>query len=178
MTHEFDRARVVHDEGGSWLCLHVKNAPMARVECEQMKKGKLYCAEVKRKYDKRSGRANAYLWQMLGKLAAVLGMKRDEVYRSYIPEVGDNYRLVPYANEQQRDLIANLWEKQGLGWVTQDCNGGLLMCYYGSSTYNTVQMGRLIDMIVQDCKEQGIETEPESTVLGWLAKWKPEERGV
>ena len=49
MTHEFDRARVIRDESGNWLCLHVKNAPMARVECEQMKEGKLYSAEVKRK---------------------------------------------------------------------------------------------------------------------------------
>ena len=44
MTHEFDRARVVRDESGNWLCLHVKNAPMARVECEQMKEGSLYTA--------------------------------------------------------------------------------------------------------------------------------------
>ena len=38
--------------------------------------------------------------------------------------------------------------------------------------------GTLINLIVQDCKEQGIETEPESTVIGWLSKWKPEEREV
>ena len=30
--------------------------------------------------------------------------------------------------------------------------------YYGSSTYDTRQMSRLIDLVVQDCKEQGIET--------------------
>ena len=81
MTHEFDRAQVVRDESGNWLCLHVKNAPMARVECEQMKEGKLYCAEVKRKYDKRSGRANAYAWICMSKLAAALRMKREDVYR-------------------------------------------------------------------------------------------------
>ena len=178
MTHEFDRAQVVRNDLGSWLCLHIKNAPMARVECEQMKEGKTYTAEVKKKYDKRSGRANAYAWACMGKLAAKLGIKREEVYRQYIPEIGENYRLVPYVNGQQRDFIADLWSKQGLGWVTQDCNGGLLMCYYGSSTYDTLQMGRLINLIVQDCKEQGIETEPESTVIGWLSKWKPEEREV
>lgn len=60
MTHEFDRAQVVHNDLGNWLCLHIKNAPMARVECEQMKEGKTYTAEVKKKYEKRSGRANAY----------------------------------------------------------------------------------------------------------------------
>lgn len=24
MTHEFDRARVIRDEDGNWLCLHIK----------------------------------------------------------------------------------------------------------------------------------------------------------
>ena len=113
-------------------CVRTPPAPMARVECEQMKEGKTYTAEVKRKYDKRSGRCNAYAWSLMGKLAAKLGIKREEVYRQYIPEIGDNFRLVPYVNGQQRDFI----------------------------------------------KEQGIETEPESTVIGWLSKWKPEERGV
>ena len=177
MTHEFDRARVIRDESGSWLCLHIKNAPMARVECEQMKEGKVYCAEVKRKYDRRTGQANRYAWSLMGKLAAALKMKREDVYRGYIPDVGDNFRAVPYANLQQRDLIAELWKRQGLGWVTEDTSG-FLLCYYGSSTYDTKQMARLIELIVQDCKEYGIETEPESTVFGWLAKWKPEERGV
>lgn len=178
MTHDFDAAKVIHNDLGNWLCLRIKNAPMARAEVDQMQASRRYCAEIKRKYDKRSGRANAYAWSLMSKLAAKLGIKREEVYCQYIPEIGENYRLVPYVNGQQRDFIADLWSKQGLGWVTQDCNGGYLLCYYGSSTYNTLQMGRLINLIVQDCKDQGIETEPESTVIGWLAKWKPEERGV
>ena len=32
------------------------------------------------------------------------------------------------------------------------------MLYYGSSTFDTKQMSRLIDNIVQDCKAVGIET--------------------
>ena len=63
MTHEFDRAQVVHNDLGNWLCLHIKNAPMARVECEQLKEGKTYTAEVKKKYDKRSLDANAMYWK-------------------------------------------------------------------------------------------------------------------
>ena len=74
MTHEFDMAKVIRNDLGNWLCLHIKNAPMARVECEQMKEGKTYTAEVKKKYDKRSGRCNAYAWACMGKLAAKLGM--------------------------------------------------------------------------------------------------------
>lgn len=94
MTHEFDHAQVVHNDLGNWLCLHIKNAPMARVECEQMKEGKTYIAEVKKKYDKRSGRANAYAWQMMSKLAAKLGIKRE--MREYLQS------LYPMWNEENQ----------------------------------------------------------------------------
>lgn len=33
-----------------------------------------------------------------------------------------------------------------------------MVLYYGSSTFDTKQMARLIDNIVQDCKALGIET--------------------
>lgn len=178
MTHEFDAAEVRRDERGAWLCLHIKNAPMARNECGQMKPGKLYQAEIKRKLNRRTSKANAYAWTLMGKLAAVLGIPREDVYRGYIPDVGDNARTVYYADRQQRDLIASLWESQGLGWLVQDAGNGWLLCYYGSSTYDTRQMGRLIDMIMQDCKDQGIETAPQGDILRWIADWKPEERVV
>lgn len=177
MTHEFDRAEVRRDEFGNWLCLHVKNAPMARNECGQMKKG-VYQAEIKRKTEKRSSKANAYFWTMCGKLASVVGIPKTDIYRSYVPDIGDNYRCVPYANEDQRQLIWQLLEAQGLGWVVEDGGHDTLYCYYGSSTYDTRQMGRLIDMVVQDCKDQDIETAPPGDILRWVADWKPEARTV
>lgn len=177
MTHEFDRAEVRRDDGGNWLCLHIKNAPMARNECGQMKKG-VYQAEIKRKTEKRSRKANAYFWTMCGKLASVVGIPKTDIYRSYVTDIGDNYRCVPYANEDQRQFIWQLWEAQGLGWVVEDGGHDTLYCYYGSSTYDTRQMGRLIDLVVQDCKDQDIETAPPSDILRWVADWKPEARAV
>ena len=177
MTHEFDSAEVRRDDRGAWLCLHVKNAPMARNECGQMKKG-TYQAEIKRKTEKRSRKANAYFWTLCGKLAAALNLPKTDVYRSYVTEIGDNFRIVPVANEQQKDLISRLWAAQGLGWVTEDAGQDMLFCYYGSSTYDTRQMGRLIDLVVQDCKDQDIETAPPGDILRWVADWKPEARAV
>lgn len=179
MTHLFDKAAVRRGEDGkSWLCLRVKNAPMARNEAGQMKPGKAYAAEIKLHRDKRSGRANAYAWELIGKLAAVLDLPRETVYRSYIPEVGDNCRTVPVANDEQKRLISELWSGQGLGWVVEDAGGGWLLCYYGSSTYDVRQMGRLIDLIVQDCKEQGIDTATPEQLGRWIGEWKPQERAV
>ena len=46
MTHDFDRAQVIHNDLGNWLCIHISNAPKARVECEKLKDGKVYTAKI------------------------------------------------------------------------------------------------------------------------------------
>jgi hypothetical protein len=55
------------------------------------------------------------------------------------------------------------WERNGLGWQTDTYPSKIPGCtnvvlYYGSSAYDTAQMARLIDLIVYECKLQGIET--------------------
>ena len=178
MTHEFDRAEVRRDERGVWLCLRVKNPWMARKQIGLMEAGKWFIAEIKRKIERRSSKANRYFWKLCGMLAAVSGVRKEDIYRSYIIEIGDNSRFVPYIDEAQRKLIWTLWESQGLGWVVEDAGQNLLCCYYGSSTYDTRQMGRLIDLVVQDCKDQDIETAPPGDILRWVNDWRPEARTV
>lgn len=178
MTHEFDQAFVRRTDDGSWLCLRIKNAPMARQECSKLKSGKAYSAEIKEKRNRRSNRANAYFWELCGKVAAYSNIPKTALYRSYVKEIGGNYRIVPVANEQQRELIARLWEAQGIGWIAEDAGNGWLCCYYGSSTYDSVQMARLVEMVVCDCKDAGIETEPPGSIAAMLSSWKPDERTV
>ena len=47
----------------------------------------------------------------------------------------------------------------------------MIRAYYGSSTYNSKQMSRLIDMAVQDCREQGIEVLPPERLAGMMEEW-------
>lgn len=48
------------------------------------------------------------------------------------------------------------------GWFTEKVDEigekTTLNAYYGSSSYNSKQMSRLIDNLVQDCKSVGIQT--------------------
>ena len=44
--------------------------------------------------------------------------------------------------------------------VVNGQEGVQLQCFFGSSTYNTKEMARLIDGIVSECKELEIETMP------------------
>ena len=47
-----------------------------------------------------------------------------------------------------------------------------MICFYGSSTYNSKQMARLIDLCVQDCKEQDIDTMTEQERSLLIDQWE------
>lgn len=124
--------------------------------------------KIKKHRKKRSADANAYCWVLCQKLAEKLSendpkMTKDEVYRLAISKVGifkDFCGLV----ESDAKTLRHAWEMLGTGWITEqvdyspDGETVTVRCYYGSSTYNTKQMSRLIDYLVEDCKELGIET--------------------
>ena len=75
------------------------------------------------------------------------------------------------------DKLRDGWHHNGLGWQTDTTPSKIAGCtnvvlYYGSSTYDTAQMSRLINLVVQDCKDQGIEVlgERELSLMteGWM----------
>lgn len=53
--------------------------------------------------------------------------------------------------------------KNGIAWFTEivdiaENDKIVVNAYYGSSSYNSKQMSRLIENLVQDCQAVGIET--------------------
>lgn len=129
---------------------------------------------------KRSLDANAYFWVLAGKLAAKLGTTTTEVYRQYIREIGDNFEILPMRNDAV-ETFRRAWQLHGMGWICDSLGDSKLTgytnlcCYYGSSTYDTAQMSHLIDLIVQDCKEQGIETMTPDEIEIMKARWNDAE---
>lgn len=112
---------------------------------------------------KRSLDANSYFWVLCNKLAEKTRLPKDEIYRSAIKNIGGNCYTSPVLLEEKDNAI-RMWESHGLGWVCEDTGSSKLegctniIFYAGSSFYDTAQMSRLIDNIVQDCKTVGIET--------------------
>lgn len=175
MRLEFTSAKWQQDDGGFWVSLKVENPFEAR-RFLATKKDKKYVAEVKEFREKRSLDANAYAWVLLDKLAAVLNRQKTEVYRQYIREIGGNSETVCVVNQAVEKLRAG-WEHNGLGWLTDTAPSKLDGCtnvilYYGSSTYDTAQMSRLINMIVEDCKAQSIETLTPAELSRLTEEWK------
>lgn len=108
----------------------------------------------------RSLNANAYFWKLADELAKVLRITKDEVYARAIKQVGV-YEVMTVAIVGY-DHFKRIWEANGTGWIVDRlCDDGVnatIHAYYGSSTYNSEQMARLIDWLVQEAEEQGIDT--------------------
>lgn len=131
--------------------------------------------EVKPYKAKRSLDANAYFFVLADKLAEKLNTTKEEIYRNAIKEIGGVSETVCVKNQAVERLCEG-WSHNGIGWVTdtfpskiEGCTNVIL--YYGSSTYNTAQMSRLIDLIIFDCKENGIQTETPDQIAEMMSRW-------
>ena len=167
-------AKWQQDLDGTWLCLRCP-AEQARKAMEIFEPGKVYDAEIKRHCEKRSLDANAYCWVLLDKLAEKLEISKTEIYRGYIREIGGNSETVCVLGKADEKLCQG-WTRNGIGWQTERLPSKIEGCvnivlYYGSSTYDTAQMSRLINLIVQDCKALGIETMAPQELDMLLNRW-------
>lgn len=160
-----DKARWSEDSDGFWVSFRTKDRGTSVAICSEMDKPHDVIIKPCRK--KRSLDANAYLWVLLDRLSVALSspsapVSKLDIYRRLIPDVGGVSETV-CVQDKAVDRLIQGWEHNGMGWVTETfpskiegCTNVVLYC--GSSTYDTAQMSRLIDLVICECKAQGIET--------------------
>jgi len=133
--------------------------------------------KVEKYHAKRSKDANRYMWHLCGELAAKCGTTSEAIYRSAIKAVGVVLDYQSFTKTQYR-VFKKVWEDRGIGWFTEivdtmpDGETLHIRGYFGSSTYDTKQMGRLIDYLVEDCKQCGIEVRTDIGEM--MARWESE----
>ena len=149
--------------GAVWLNLQLDkdDIPMARRFVATQEKP--HTAVLKPFRVKRSLDANAYFWTLIHKLSEKVRIPPVDIYRMLIKDIGGNCEIIPIRNDAV-DKWKEQWESRGVGWVCEVLRDSkfdgytTIINYYGSSTYDTAAMSRLIELIVQECKTQGIET--------------------
>lgn len=126
---------------------------------------------------KRSNDANRYFWELVGQLSAKINVSPEDIYRIYIKDIGGNYEIVPIRDDAVETWI-QAWRSKGIGWQCEIIGESKLrgytnvICYYGSSTYNTKQFSRLINLCIDDCKANGIEVMTESEMALMMQHYK------
>ncbi len=122
----------------------------------QQDRDKLF--EVKEHKEKRSLNANGLLWKCLGEMAEALHTDKWQVYLKMLKRYGKyTYICVkPHVVE----AVKKQWrECEEIGEI--EINGQKavqLLCYFGSSTYNTKEFSVLLDGVISEMKEMGLET--------------------
>lgn len=124
-------------------------------------------ADFKPLRQKRSLDANAYMWVLCDKIADAINATKEDVYRDAIKQVGV-FKDVAIVEDGTESFI-ELWTGRGIGNFAETFDSKLDGCkrlrlYFGSHNYNTKEMSRLIDYIVEEAKELGIETLPPDEI--------------
>ena len=148
-------------------------------QVEELKGLKLN-VELKKWIKKRTLDCNAYMWVLIQKIAEKIStedavISKEQIYRDAIKEVGA-YSIVPIKSEAVEEWT-RIWQSNGLGWVCETQPSKLdgftnVMCYHGSSVYNQKEMNRLVNVIVEECRNLGIETKPDEELKSLLEEWK------
>lgn len=147
----------------------------AKLLADELKEGAI-SLECKKWRNRRSLDANAYCWVLIDKIAQKTRQRPVDVYRHAIKEIPGNSTLV-CVQDKAKDVLQQQWQAKGLGWQTEELPSKIegctnIMLYYGSSVYNTTQMSLLIDSIVEEAKELGIETLTPYELEGMKAQWQ------
>lgn len=132
--------------------------------------GKDVNLDIKLWKPRRSGAANRYMWVLVDKIARETGLTKDEVYRNEIKEIGgvsDVFLMIDDAVER----FCQQWATQGLGWQTEVVALGdgrsNVIAYYGSSTFDREQMTQLIEQLIFEAEQLGIDTDTPDRALWW-----------
>lgn len=122
--------------------------------------------------EKRSLDANGLLWVCIGKIASALNTDKWEIYLLMLRRYGKfTYIVVPPGAVES---MKQMWrETEVVGEI--DVNGRKatqLLCYFGSSTYDTLEFSKLLNGVISEMKEMGIPTPEEEDMDRVLKEWE------
>jgi hypothetical protein len=132
--------------------------------------------EMKKASKHRSLSANNYAWVLIDQISAVTGVPESEVYKTAIRDIGgvsDFYGM----KEVAFDSFCETWTKGHLGRQVEIIPGSSkpgwinVRAWKGSSDFDSSQMARLIDSLIQEAEAQGIPTVPDKEVERMVSKW-------
>lgn len=128
--------------------------------------------EIKQHRNHRSKDANALLWECIGRLAMALRADKWDIYLLMLKRYGQyTYIVVP---PNAVDMVARQWrECEVIGDININGRDGVqMLCYYGSSTYDTKQFSVLLDGVISEMKEIGLTAPTSEDMRRSIEEWE------
>lgn len=126
--------------------------------------------------NKRSLDANACLWACIGQIAEKIRTDNWSVYLYMLERYG-KYTHVVVRPEAVDDLQRQWRETKVVGDTLIDGEPmKQVLCYYGSSTYNSKEFSRLLDGAISDMSDLGLETPMSDEIRQIIAEMERHEQ--
>lgn len=131
---------------------------------------------IDRYREKRSLDANALAWVMIHKIAAKMHEEPIITYRKLIKDFSVKTHVVCVQAENAEKEISDFCAGH-MGRMVDVGESKIPGCVilhkkYGSSSFDSAQMSAFIDIIMEQCRELGIETRSEEEIQSILKEWK------
>ena len=161
--------------GGEWMLSFSTTADAGAVY-DRLKDAPVN-VEIRKHNPQRSKDANAMCWALCTDIGKAIRppVPKEEVYRKAIREVGE-YEPLPIKAEAV-ETFQNRWQTKGTGWFAEVIDDSklpgykLVFAYYGSSTYDTAAMSRLLDFLVDEAQQMNIPIPARKEQEEMLASW-------
>lgn len=124
--------------------------------------------------EKRSLSANALFWHCVGEIAKASGADKWQVYLDLLRHYG-KYTYI-CVQPHMIEAVKAQWRECEV-WNSVDINGKpavQMICYFGSSSYNTAEMSRLIYGAIEEMKQLGLDLPMPQDVRVALERWERE----
>ena len=125
--------------------------------------------EITEYHEKRSLSANAYAWALIGKIADVMRKSKEAVYLQMLKDYGQSEFVSVLADINVKGYF-KYFEEYGTGHV-EGKEFRHYKVYKGSSEYDSREMAILIDGIIQEAQNLGIETIPPAERDRLINEW-------
>lgn len=156
-----------------WQIVLTVNEKAALEPLNELIKAEKVTAEIKRYRNQRSLDANKLLWRCITDIAYTLNLDKWEVYLNELKAHGKSFP-VSIVKEGLDALKATWREVEVVGeWV--DENGierVTALCYVGSHLYNTKEFAQLLNDVMQDMKELGLQPPTSEEMRRSLELWE------
>ena len=119
--------------------------------------------------EKRSLNANNYTWLLITKIAEKLNMSKEECYLKMLIDYGQSEMVSVIS-----DIDVNGFFKYYKEFGKSKLNGKWFThykVYKGTSEYNTKEMSKFIDGVVQEAEQLDIETKTPSEIERLKRMW-------
>ena len=111
--------------------------------------------EIKEFKEKRSLNQNSYYWQLINKLSFKIRIPSEEIHIELLRKFSTRYEI----------LVPNKTKLRGISYydkLSSIKKGNAIFdtyrVYTPSHELNTIEMGLLLDGLIEECRTQGIET--------------------